>query len=104
MCPSIYRLSEDLFYIQNSDPIMLLLTLRAADGTSKNTLPINCTGSFGVYFHRIGPLGRFGLVVAMSLCLSDVPFPCNFFKLLKSKWFIVEGGYLLILMSSNIHI
>ena len=70
MCPSIYRLSGHLFYIQNSDPIMLLLTLRAADGTSKNTLSINCTGSFGVYFHRIGPLGRFGLVVAMSVRMS----------------------------------
>ena len=36
-----------------------------------------------VDFHRIGPLGRFGLVVAMpvrvSVCLS-VPFPCNFLR------------------------
>ena len=23
----------------------------------------------GVFFHRIGPLGRFGLVVAMSVCM-----------------------------------
>ena len=33
-------------------------------------------------FHRIGPLGRFGLVVAMSVCVSVclfVPFPCDFF-------------------------
>ena len=31
-------------------------------------------------FHRIGPLGRFGLVVAMSVhvLLDVVPFPCNF--------------------------
>ena len=46
---------------------------------------------FRVDFHRIGPLGRFGLVVAMSMCLcvclSDVPFPCDFFKVLKSKDF-----------------
>ena len=37
-----------------------------------------------VCFHQLGPLGRVGLVVAMSVCLSvclfDVPFPCNFFQ------------------------
>ena len=37
-----------------------------------------------ITFHRLGPLGRFGLVAAMSICLS-VPFSCNFFKVLKSK-------------------
>ena len=35
------------------------------------------------YFHQLGPLGRFGLVVAMLVCLSvylsDVPFSWNFF-------------------------
>ena len=41
-------------------------------------------------FHRIGPLGQFGLVVAKSVCVSVclcVPFPCDFSKVLKSKWF-----------------
>ena len=28
--------------------------------------------------HKLGPLGRVGLVVAMCVCLS-VPFSCNFF-------------------------
>ena len=32
-----------------------------------------------MYFHQIGPLGRFDLVVAMSIYLS-VPFPCEFFQ------------------------
>ena len=34
-------------------------------------------------FHSIGPLGRFGLVVAMSVCVFIylyVPFPCDFFR------------------------
>ena len=33
-------------------------------------------------FHQLGPLGRVGLVVAESVCLSiclSVPFQCNFF-------------------------
>ena len=39
-------------------------------------------------FHQLGPLGRVGLLVEMcvclcvcvlSVCLSDVPFSCNFF-------------------------
>ena len=41
-------------------------------------------------FHQIGPLGRFGLVVAMSVCLCvcvSVPFSCDSFKVLKSKDF-----------------
>ena len=29
-----------------------------------------------IYFHRIGPLGRFGLVFEMSVCVY-VPFPCD---------------------------
>ena len=37
-------------------------------------------------FHQLGPeLGRVGLVVDMSVCLSvcvsDVPFPCDFHQL-----------------------
>ena len=50
------------------------------------------------FFHRIGPLGRFGLVVAMSVCLfvclsvclsvcGMSPFHAIFFKVLKSKDF-----------------
>ena len=37
------------------------------------------------YFHQLGPLGRVGLVVDMSMCCVlcvvclSVPFPCNFF-------------------------
>ena len=31
--------------------------------------------------HQIGPLGRFGVLVAMSVCLFDVPFPCDFHQL-----------------------
>ena len=44
-----------------------------------------------VYFHQIGPLGRFGLVVAMSVhmfvCWCVCPLSCDFFKVLKSKEF-----------------
>ena len=32
-----------------------------------------------VYFHRIGPLGWFGLVVAMSVCLCICPLPMRLF-------------------------
>ena len=32
-------------------------------------------------FHQLGPLGRVGLVVAMSVCcILSVPFPCIFFE------------------------
>ena len=43
----------------------------------------NLTGNF-FGFHRIGPLGRFDLVVAMSVvCIFlylFVPFPCDIFR------------------------
>ena len=36
--------------------------------------------SFVKCFHQLGPLGRVGLVVAMSVCCHGVvPFPCDFF-------------------------
>ena len=50
-------------------------------------------------FHQLGPLGQVGLVVAMCVCLFvslflcfyvslfDVPFSCNFFKVMNSKVF-----------------
>ena len=31
-------------------------------------------------FHGIGPLGRFGLVVAMSVCVFVCPLPMRFFS------------------------
>ena len=34
---------------------------------------------FVCLFHRIGPLGRFDLVVAMSVCVSVCPLPMRFF-------------------------
>ena len=44
-------------------------------------------------FHRIGPLGRFGLVVAMSVHMFYlVPSPCDFFA--SMDWcgaFLVRG-------------
>ena len=30
--------------------------------------------------HQLGTLGRVGQRVDMSVCVSDVPFPCNFFR------------------------
>ena len=44
-----------------------------------NATPLLCDIA---YFHQLGPLGRVGLVVDMSVCLSvcvSVPFPCDFF-------------------------
>ena len=32
------------------------------------------------HFHQIGPLGRFDLVVAMSVCVFDVPFQVLYFE------------------------
>ena len=47
-----------------------------------------------LYFHRIRPLGRFGLVVAMSVCMYLAgqpgilsPSHAFFFKVMKSKVF-----------------
>ena len=48
-----------------------------------------------ISFHQLGPLGRVGLVVAMCVCffvcfyvsLFDVPFSCNFLKVLSWKVF-----------------
>ena len=40
-------------------------------------------GNLFFTFHRIGPVGRLGLVVAMSVCVCVflcVPFPCDFFR------------------------
>ena len=53
-------------------------------------------------FHRIGPLGRFGLVVAMFGCRFVGLSPSNaIFKVLKSKWFYMECSSLLILIDSG---
>ena len=56
-------------------------------------------------FHRIGPLGQFSLVVAMSvhlcLCLCICPLPMRFLKCGSQKGLDVECGYLLILINSG---
>ena len=54
------------------------------------------------YFHRIGPLGRFGLVVAMSVCLSVCVSPPHaiFLKCWCQKGSDVECCYSLILINS----
>ena len=48
-----------------------------------------------VHFHRIGPLGRFGLLVAMSVCLSVCVSPSHafFFKCWSQKCLDVECCY-----------
>ena len=57
---------------------------------------------FSKIFHRIGPLGRFGLVVAMSVCLSVCVCPSHaiFFKCYCQKDSDVECCYSLILINS----
>ena len=48
-----------------------------------------------------GPIWSSSCDVCVSVCLS-VPFPCNFFKVLKSKGLDVECGFLLIILNSHI--
>ena len=61
---------------------------------------------WNVCFHRIGPLGRFGLVVAMSVCLSVClsvcvsPSHAIFFKCWCQNGSDVECCYSLILINS----
>ena len=45
-------------------------------------MSVNCAVLFILYyFHRIGPLGRFGLVVAMSIYLYICPLEHVFFSM-----------------------
>ena len=55
-----------------------------------------------VHFHWIGPLGRFGLVVAMSVCMSVCMSPSHaiFFKCWCQNGSDVECCYSLILINS----
>ena len=52
------------------------------------------TQGFGLYFHRIGPLGRFDLVVAMSvcqlLCQLVCPLPMRFFCVEELVWIVTR--------------
>ena len=55
-------------------------------------------------FHRIGPLGLFGLVVTMSVCLSVClmsPSHAIFLNCWSQNGLYMEGGYLLILTISG---
>ena len=54
-----------------------------------------------ISFHQIGPLGQFGLVVAMSVRPYPVPSQCNFAKVLKLKWIRCGKFFFLILINSG---
>ena len=60
----------------------LLLGIWLARGRGLPAAVHSAVEHCGLHFHRINPLGRFGLVVAMSMCLSVclcvVPFACIF--------------------------